>query len=69
MPGGIIVRTVSEMSIRIDRLLGDNEGRKDLGEKGLSAQRGRYEWETIVAEYEKLYWDLLNSESATVVHI
>lgn len=67
MPGGILVRTVSEMSVRIDRLLGDNEGKKDLSDKGLSAQRDRYEWETIVSQYEKLYCDLHNSESATVV--
>jgi glycosyltransferase involved in cell wall biosynthesis len=66
MPGGILVRTVSEMSVGIDRLLDDKEEKKDLSEKGLSAQLGRYEWETIVDQYEQLYRELLHSEQAVV---
>jgi len=66
MPGGILVRTVSEMAVEIDRLLEDKEGRRKLGEIGLSAQRARYEWETVVDQYEQLYRELLPYEQAAM---
>jgi glycosyltransferase involved in cell wall biosynthesis len=53
-PGGIVVRSESEMASAIAQLLGNDELRLNLGRAGRSAIESRYNWEMVGEQYEAL---------------
>ena len=60
-PGGVIVRSEAQMSRALTTLLSDPTRRAELGEQGRGAARGRYSWEHVVDEYERIFQRLLAS--------
>jgi glycosyltransferase involved in cell wall biosynthesis len=63
LPGGLIVRSGPEMVEAVSYLLNSKAARDELGLAGRKEQRRRYEWDSIVDQYESLYQELLNSPS------
>lgn len=61
MPGGIVVSSPAEMACASQSLLGNSAERSRLGRAGRQAQQSRYEWDTIVDQYESLYMRLTKS--------
>jgi glycosyltransferase involved in cell wall biosynthesis len=58
LAGGIVVESTAEMARVVEELLHDEPGRRRLGDEGRERQRSRYEWESVVDQYEALYRQL-----------
>jgi glycosyltransferase involved in cell wall biosynthesis len=57
--GGRIVSNAAEMAKEANRLLGDEVGRRRLGEEGRAAWRSRYTWRHLAGELEQIYLGLV----------
>jgi glycosyltransferase involved in cell wall biosynthesis len=55
LPGGTVVRSVTEMAHMIDSLLEAPAMRSDLAAVGKAAQAAQYDWSLIASRYESLY--------------
>lgn len=65
LPGGQMFRTKSEFSTVVKTLLADEAQRRRLGEAGREAVRSRYNWETAVGAYHRLFDALKITPRAT----
>lgn len=61
LAGGLVVNSTLEMAAAVHRLLDDTPLRMRLAEQGREQQAAKFEWETVVDQYEELYRSLLNS--------
>jgi len=59
LPGGVVVRDRAAMRRAVRHLLADEVERRALGEVGRAYQRHHLEWDSIVAEYDRLYVSLM----------
>lgn len=59
LDGGVIVESAREMAERLNDLLDDAAGRRELGRRGSAQQRREFEWSKIVDSYEALYKDVV----------
>lgn len=61
IPGGVIVRNLSEMASKIRMLIENDVLRNKLGKEGLQACEKYYSWEIIINKYEDLIKKLLTN--------
>jgi len=54
IPGGIVVRTETEMADQIRSLINSPDARKTLAEAGWNACKTVYDWERVIDSYERL---------------
>jgi L-malate glycosyltransferase len=54
LPGGEVARSEGELAQKMKELLGSPERCKQLSEEGWAASQGIYDWEKVVAAYERL---------------
>ncbi len=64
LPGGIVCDSSTGFIKALDRLIDDAAEARRLGEEGRKAQRARYDWSTIVEEYEVLYEGIAGRRTA-----
>lgn len=60
LPGGLTVRSVTEMPEAIDWLAGNRSLRERLGAEGRAACEMRFSWPCVISEYERLMERLLS---------
>lgn len=60
-PGGYIVKSESEMAMKIRELIENDVLRSRLGEEGKEACRKIYDWGLVIEKYEKLFEELLKN--------
>lgn len=62
-PGGIVAAAGAETTRTINRLLDDPACRKQLGAEGRSACETKYDWERVLAAYEKMFNELTSARA------
>ena len=65
LPGGVVVRSESEMAATIRDLIASPEERQKLSSAGLDACRTTYDWERVVDSYERMLTRLVGSGPVT----
>ncbi|MCL5961442.1 MAG: glycosyltransferase family 4 protein [Chloroflexi bacterium] len=65
-PDGSVEADPDEMVQAIEKLIGNSEQRRQLGEAGHSAWQERFTWEKVAGEYERLYQAACDNMGARV---
>jgi glycosyltransferase involved in cell wall biosynthesis len=62
LPGGLVATSKADFTRKLEFLLTNETERNRLGMEGFSAFKSKYNWEYVIAEYEKLLLSVMNNQ-------